>query len=60
MEGVTYTCLGPRVAEDSAQRKGCGADLTAFILAVKKDGQTHEVECPHCGNVSTVTRTPES
>ncbi|MCI0488925.1 MAG: hypothetical protein L0229_20225 [Blastocatellia bacterium] len=59
MEEITYTCRGPRVSEDSAERAGCGLDITELVQAVEVDGETHEIECPRCGNVATVTRTPE-
>lgn len=60
MEGITYTCRGPRISEQSIERAGCGADLTELVLAVEIDGESHSITCPVCKNISTVTRAPES
>lgn len=55
---ITYSCNGPRVDDESKERAGCGADLTELIRDIDEDGEVHEVECPDCGNVATVRRTP--
>jgi hypothetical protein len=36
-------------ATDEANRKGCGADFNATILAGPLDGKEHEYECAKCG-----------
>ena len=53
-----YRCRGPRVKEDSIERKGCGATLDKIIDKVKADGEDHAIECPKCGNLSSVRKTP--
>jgi hypothetical protein len=53
-----YRCRGPRVEEDSIERKGCGASLDKIIDKVKDDGENHGIECPKCGNLSSVRKVP--
>ena len=53
-----YRCRGPRVKEDSIERKGCGASLDKLINKVKADGKDHGIECPSCGNLSSVRKVP--
>lgn len=53
---ITYTCRGRRVVSQRPQRTGCGFDLTPAIDALPTDGGTHEITCPNCGNVTSVTR----
>lgn len=40
------------------KRKGCGYDLADIISEIDQDGAVYEVECPRCGNVVSVRRTP--
>ena len=51
-----YRCRGPRVGDDSIERKGCGAVLDKLIDKVKADGENHGIECPKCGNLSSVRK----
>ncbi|KKK94782.1 hypothetical protein LCGC14_2679380 [marine sediment metagenome] len=53
-----YRCRGPRVEKDSINRKGCGATLDKLIDRVKADGENHGIECPKCGNLSSVRKAP--
>ncbi len=53
-----YRCRGPRVDKDSIERKGCGATLDKLIDKVKADGENHGIECPECGNLSSVRKVP--
>ena len=53
-----YRCRGPRVEKDSINRKGCGATLDKLIDRVKADGENHGIECPKCGNLSSVRKVP--
>ena len=53
-----YRCRGPRVKEDSIERRGCGATLDELIDKVKADGENHAIECPKCGNLSSVRKIP--
>ena len=55
---MKYTCRGPRVDDESAERIGCGADLTELIEDLPFDGEVHEVSCPECETVCTVRRIP--
>lgn len=56
---LTYACRGKRVVPGRHQRVGCGFDLTSLITDLPTDGGTHQVRCPQCSNVVTVTRPTE-
>jgi len=68
---LVYKCRGPVVGVYSKeiapspdligkpQRAGCGTVLNKLIDLVPADGAEHEVECPDCGAVSRVSKTPE-
>lgn len=53
---IRYKCRGPRVSKDSVEREGCGAVLDELIDKVASDGEDHLIECPSCGNESSVRR----
>lgn len=36
----------------------CGYDLTKIIHKVEADGEVHSIECPKCGNIFTMHKTP--
>lgn len=36
----------------------CGNDLTALIDKVPADGTVYDIECPKCGGIATVRKTP--
>lgn len=60
-KGISYICKGKKVTQEGelVGRSVCGEVLTPKVNRVPRDGNVYEIQCPGCGSVSRVARTPE-